>query len=66
MAYILGMLAGRTSRDCATSLIPALPAKTLIVPALDDLEEEALVEDVGVDLGELAVALAVVEDVTGA
>ena len=37
-------------------------AKAVIVPALDDLEEEALIEGVGVDLEEFAVAFAVVED----
>src|ERR1700692_485830 len=37
-------------------------AKSLIVAALDDLEEKPLVENVGVDLKEFAVALAVVQD----
>src|SRR6185503_2831481 len=37
-------------------------AKTVIVAALDDLEEEPLVERVGVDLEEFAIAFAVIED----
>ena len=53
-AYLAG-LGGETDRGIRR-------AKALITAALDDLEEEAFVEDVGVDLEELAVALAVVED----
>src|SRR5689334_21283463 len=41
-------------------------AKTLIIAPLDDLEEEPLVENVSVDLEELAIAFAVVENTVGA
>ncbi len=60
-------LRGALRRDCCRQPDAGVGgAENMIVPPLDDLEEEALVEDLGVDLEELAVALAVVEDVVGA
>jgi hypothetical protein len=41
-------------------------AETLIGPALDELEEEAIGEAMAVDLEELTVTLAVIEDAVGA